>query len=440
MSAPGKISAALTTLILEQPFFGALAMSLKMVPDPTCKTAWVNGRDLGYNPTFVESLSHAQVTALLAHEVMHCALGHPWRRDGRDLKGFNIAADKAINGDLRESFTLPDGVLYPEGDEVGKSAEWIYARMGENQPPTPQPVPQPETEPEPDEDGQESPGDEDGDGEPTEDENGEPGDEDGDSEGDGDGDPDGDESGDGDGEGDGNGQGEPDPLGELRDAPTGPDEDGEPSPTEDEWKQNAASAMQQAKAMGKMPGGMARLVERAIKSTVDKRSLLLRFFSERSTGDYSWTRPNPRYVSHGLYLPALESRDLGEVAIMVDTSGSMDSVALSNARNQVESVMEECNPSRVSMYYADAQVQHVDYFDKGEPLIWPGPDTHIGGGGTDFRPALEAIERDELPVCVICITDLYGCFPDVAPNIPVLWLSTTEGLNAPFGETVYIDE
>ncbi len=383
MSAKSKMTAARTALVLEQPFFGALALSLTMREDAGCGTAWVDGRTLGYDPAFIEPLTHAQCTALWAHEVSHCALGHPWRREGRNQKRFNIACDRVINSDLRDSgFTLPPDGEYATGEEKGKSAEWIYARLGED-----------------------------------------------------DGDGDGQGSGPGDGPGDGQGQGKADPLGELRDAPKEADADGTPAPSEGEWKQRAASAMQQAKMQGKMPGGMAREVERALRPRVDVRSLLLRFFSERSTGDYSWTRPNSRYLSQGLYLPALESKSLGEVSIMVDTSGSVDAVSLAYARAIVESVIEECNPVAVTVYYADAAVCKVDRFEQGEPLTWQP----AGGGGTDFRPALEAIERDGAPVCAICISDLYGTFPEVPPALPVLWLSTTEGLSAPFGETVFID-
>ena len=384
MSAQTKMTAARTALVLEQPFFGALALSLKMSPDPGCQTAWVDGRTLGYEPAFIESLTHEQRTALIGHEVMHCALGHPWRREGRSPKRWNVACDKAINTELQAAgFTLPPDAHYSQGDEVGKSAEWIAARL-------------------PDE---------------------------------GDGDGQGKGQGDGAGDGQGNGQAKPDPLGEVRDAPTGADADGTPEPTEQEWKQRAAGAAQQAKLQGMLPGGMDRLVQQALRPRVDVRSLLLRFFSERSTGDYSWTRPNPRYLCQGLYLPALESKSLGEISVMVDTSGSVDETSLSYARAIVESVIDECAPLAVTVYYADAKVCKVDRFEQGEPLTWQP----AGGGGTDFRPAQEAIEREGSAVCALCITDLYGTFPSIAPALPVLWLSTTEGMQAPFGETVYID-
>jgi predicted metal-dependent peptidase len=382
MNAQSKMTAARTSLVLEQPFFGTLALSLKMQADDTCETAWVNGRTLGYNPTFIESLPHEQITALVAHEVMHCAMGHPFRRDGREPKPWNVACDKAINSELRESgFTLPEGALYPSDSEKGKSAEWHYSHAQQDDNPDP--------------------------------------------------------NGQGNGQGNTAGQGPsvPDPLGEVRDAPTGPDSDGEPAPTEQEWKQRAASALQQAKMQGTLPAGLARQVSQALRPKLDVRSLLLRFFSERSTGDYSWTRPNSRYLSQGLYLPALESKALGEIAIMVDTSGSVDEVSLSYARSIVESVIDECNPAAVTVYYFDSEIASIDRFERGDSLTWKPQ----GGGGTSFIPALEAIELDGQAVCAVCISDLDGTFPDIPPSIPVLWLSTVEDATAPFGEVVYVD-
>jgi predicted metal-dependent peptidase len=226
------------------------------------------------------------------------------------------------------------------------------------------------------------------------------------------------------------GKGKPDPAGEVRDAPTGPDTDGTPAPTEGEWKQKTAEALQAAKMAGTLPAGMARKVEDALGTRIDTRSLLLRFMTERTKADYAWTRPNPRYIAQGIYLPALESVSMGEVAIMVDTSGSVDSQSLAYARAIVEDVISECSPAAVSVWYSDAKVCKVDRFERGESLTWEP----AGGGGTDFRPALKAIEEEGTAVCVLCITDLWGTFPDFC-DLPVLWLSTTDKI-APFGETI----
>jgi predicted metal-dependent peptidase len=375
-TAQQKLTSARTSLILDSPFFGALALSLIPREDTACDTAWTDGRNLGYNPTFIESLTHAELTGLIAHEVMHCAMGHPWRRDARDGKQFNVACDLAINGDLKDSgFSLPAGGLFPDKTQHGKSAEWIYARL-------PQPKP-----------GKDKTGSG-GQGTPQA------------------------------------GKGKPDPAGEVRDAPTGPDSDGTPAPTEGEWKQKTAEALQAAKMQGSLSGGLARKVEDALGKRIDVRSLLLRFMTERTKADYSWSQPNTRYLSQGLYLPALNSVDMGEVAIMVDTSGSVDSQSLAYARAIVEDVISECSPAAVTVWYSDAKVCKVDRFERGESLTWEP----AGGGGTDFRPALKAIEEEGTAVCVLCITDLYGSFPDSC-DLPVLWLATTDKV-APFGETI----
>jgi predicted metal-dependent peptidase len=444
-TAVSRITAARTSLILDQPFFGSLALRLKLQADPTCKTAWVDGRTLGYSPAFVDTLSHDELLALVGHEVLHVALGHPWRRGARDHRKFNIAADKAINTLLRESgFTLPPDAYYAEGDEIGKSAEWIYDHMtdGDDE----------ETQPEQDEEQeQEQDEEQDDDGQPGNDS----GDGDGEQDGDGDGDADSDAEGDGKGQGpsestdeqdggtDGQGGGAGNSQGEVRDAPTSPDADGQPAPTEQEWKEAVSVAAKVANAQGNLPGSMGRAIAQALKPRVDVRSLLLRFMQERTAADYSWSRPNPRYMAQGTYLPALHSTQLGEVAIMVDTSGSIDDVALASARAIVQDVLDECNPAGVSLYFADTDVAHVERLDRGAPLAWEPK----GGGGTDFRAALAAIESDESePVCCICITDLEGTFPTVAPELPVIWLATKETswsgqeLIAPFGETVYIGE
>ena len=41
-------------MILDAPFWGVLALRLKLVEDPACPTAWVDGVSLGFNPTFVD--------------------------------------------------------------------------------------------------------------------------------------------------------------------------------------------------------------------------------------------------------------------------------------------------------------------------------------------------------------------------------------------------
>lgn len=364
-TAGKKIIAARTSMVLDEPFFGALALSLPPKEDTTCETAWTDGRNIGYNPTFIESLTHAEIVGLFKHETLHCAMGHPWRRDGREHRRFNVACDLAINPDCG---TLPKGSLVPNASQLGKSAEWIYARLPESP------------------------------------------------------------------KGKG-GKGTPDPAGEVRDAPTGADEDGQPAPTEGEWKQRTAEALQQAKMQGALPEGLARMVESALDKRVDVKSLLLRFFTERTRSDYDFCRPNTRYISLGLYLPALHSVSMGEVAILCDTSSSVSGPALQFARGILEQVLDEVQPAGVTLYFVDTKIHGTHRMEPGDPLAWEPK----GGGGTCFKSCFSEFEKsDIMPVCIVAISDLDASFPDSC-SIPTLWITDNPRKTAPFGETIFVD-
>lgn len=436
--AARAIRAARTALVLDQPFFGALALRLKIVEDPGCGTAWVDGVSLGYDPAFVESLTHAERVALLAHEVMHCALGHPWRRSGREKKGWNVATDYAINLVLTDSgFTLPEGGLLDRQWE-GRSAEWIYDRLPRESPESD------ESGGEGGDDGDDSPSASDANGGAEDDESGDDESEssagaepDDDGEG---GSDDGDEgeegassAGDGDSDDDSSSDDEseagPEEYGEVRDAPADADES---EATEEGWRQAVAQAAALARSRGSLPGGAARFAEKSAEQKVDWRSVLRRFVSAVARSDYSWTRPNARYVGRGLYLPGLRSEEMGPMAVMVDTSGSIDDVTLAQFEAEINAIAEESKPESIDVIYCDAEVNGIDHFERGDPIELH----HAGGGGTAFAPAFRAIDDLEaIPTCAVYLTDLLGSFPDEEPDYPVLWVSTW-GDRAPFGEVV----
>ncbi|GAG04594.1 unnamed protein product, partial [marine sediment metagenome] len=100
MTSLGKLLKARTDLILYHPFFGSLALRLLLVKDNSFETAAVDGVSMFYNSEFIDSLSFRETVGLVAHEVMHMALGHIWRMGKRDGDRWNIAADYTINENL----------------------------------------------------------------------------------------------------------------------------------------------------------------------------------------------------------------------------------------------------------------------------------------------------------------------------------------------------
>jgi len=418
-----KLTRARVQLLLAQPFFGTLSLRLKLVPGdlPTMAT---DGARIVYNPAFVGELRPAELEGTLAHEVMHCALGHQCRRGERDPRLWNEAADLAINPILiSNGFTLPAGALIDPAF-TNLSAEEIYARLlrkrtegggASRQAPkqtnngggatagAQQTHGAAPSNAKFDSSSQSAPGQ---DGQTT-------------------------------GEAAGPQPSGSGGFGEVVDAT---DEQGQTaSPAEKrrqehEWGIAAEQALRSAKACGHDPAGIERPLTETRQSQQDSRAILRDFVAATTPSDYRWTPPNRRYIASGLYLPSVERRGLGEIVVAVDTSGSIGKRELEQFAGEISAISEETQPEAIHVVYCDAAVQSTQEFRASEPVRLEPK----GGGGTDFRPAFEWVdENDVAPVCLIYLTDLCcDSFPET-PEYPVLWV-TDSRRTAPFGETVRI--
>ena len=94
-----RLKRARINLLMDEPFFGTLMMQLRPV-EISVPSFCTNGDYLRYNPAYMDTLDDAQLRTVLAHEVLHPALLHPFRLGNRDLKVANQAADYAINNFL----------------------------------------------------------------------------------------------------------------------------------------------------------------------------------------------------------------------------------------------------------------------------------------------------------------------------------------------------
>jgi predicted metal-dependent peptidase len=152
-------------------------------------------------------------------------------------------------------------------------------------------------------------------------------------------------------------------------------------------------------------------------------------------------RPNPRYIAQGIYLPSLSSRDIGTIAVAIDTSGSVSETQLEQFSAEVSAMLEEFNTT-VEVIYVDSKVQGQETFNQADlPLTLKLK----GGGGTDFRPAFELMETQGImPCCLVYLTDMCcDRFPGHAPEYPVLWVNT-EGdygwKDPPFGRVIALEK
>lgn len=221
-------------------------------------------------------------------------------------------------------------------------------------------------------------------------------------------------------------------CGEVRDGAGSDGSEADRARAEAEVKIAVAQALQHAKAEGKLPGHLERLMSDWLEPRVDCAEFLRRFIEQSAKNDYQWFPPNRRYVHQGLYLPSVRSNELPEVVLAIDTSGSIGEQELREFGGIVSDILAQFETT-CTVIYCDTRVTNVDVVQSHDlPLQL----NMKGGGGTDFKPPFQwLVAHDKQPKCLLYLTDGYcSSFAD-EPDYPVLWvLSADTVFNPPYGE------
>jgi predicted metal-dependent peptidase len=378
-----RLGAARTRLILEKPFIGALVMHLPLVAADAswCESVATDARALYYNPDYIASLTLAETQFVLAHEALHCALGHFARRNHRTRRRWDIATDHAVNLLLLEEGLKPPPGALADPDFRGLAAEEIY------------PLIPPEA------------------AESTLDRHlfDEPG----------------------------GLQTAPSA------APARPETHAcraAPAACERErllrlWQSRVVSIAQQARRTGRLEESWLRRMGGPTRPRLPWRALLARYLACTARDDYSFRRP-PRREGQAL-LPRLASEEV-ELHLALDTSGSISAEELAEFASEVDALKGQVR-ARVTLHACDERLDARGpwVFEAWEPIVLP-PQLG-GGGGTSFVPVFAWLaERGQRPDLLLYFTDAEGEFPRAAPDYPVLWL--VKGRRAvPWGERIQLD-
>ena len=207
------------------------------------------------------------------------------------------------------------------------------------------------------------------------------------------------------------------------------DENGNPldesqiSQLEAQAKVEAIQSAKAAKAVGKFPGSIQRIVDEMVSVTTPWHEILERFMTSKIKDGYSWQRPSRRFVGSGRYLPGADYRPrMGHVVIGIDTSGSIHQQELNEFAGHVNGILNVCGPEKVTVVYCDSEVNHVDEYT---PEDLPINLSSQGGGGTSFKPVFDYIDTQGLePEIVVYLTDGYGDQHRFTSLHETIWVST----------------
>lgn len=428
---------AKTRLLKDFPFWGILSMCLKLVEDTSgyIPTLAVDGKHLFYSAEFVLKLTKGERVFGVGHEILHCLLEHAglgnrgmfhgdYSMDEKDPEKQKEIKQKATRWNYANDFVVNDElVLGKVGKPIttinilhdtkfrGWCSEEIYDYLLKN--PEEYPL--------------------DGDGqfdthievEIVDDDDAE----------------------DGDGEGKGK-SGKGGIKVKMKRS--------EWDKMQAEWKDNtlrAAAAQKEAEQRGEcagsIPSGVQRLLDEMTRPRVNWKSLLRRYVMQTMMYDYSFQRPNKALFSDGFTIPGFRSpSDLLDIAIAVDTSGSISQDQLTAFVSEMDGIMKSFPAYNIEAWCFDGAVVeesivtirkadgHLDDIKKFAERIG-------GGGGTDFMVNWEYMRDRKLkPKLLLFLTDGYP-FGEWGEHMycPTIFLIIgNHNTTAPFGRTLHYED
>jgi len=394
-------------LLMKEPFFAALSRKIDKRASTAIPTAGVRVNpetgtfEMLYNPEFFEGLTDAERTAVLKHEFYHLIFEHVTGRlpEAGMSRKWNFATDLAINSHIDN---LPEGALIPgEGHFAelprGKSAEWYFANLPEN----------------------ENKEEENGDGESGEGQ-GEQG------EGGGSGQP-----GEGEqGEGQGSGNGEPQPF----DDHSGWGEAAGDNTANEIAKQRLKEAMKEATQEASKNNSWGTVSQSVRQDIIDRLSAkvdwkkVLRYFiktSQKANRSSTIKKINRRYA----YVhPGKKVNRVAKIAISIDQSGSVDDNMLALFFAELNKLAKLAEFTVIPFDSAVGE-DKVYVWKKGENR----KRERVMYGGTDFDAPTAYVNERQFDGHII-LTDMCAPKPK-ASKCQRMWMTTPYYAKHPYFQT-----
>jgi predicted metal-dependent peptidase len=200
-----------------------------------------------------------------------------------------------------------------------------------------------------------------------------------------------------------------------------------------------AVSVARAANAGTLPGFLAGVVDELNAPRVSWRDELAAFVDDATTRATTWTRPNKRFLSMGLFLPGTTADSVGRLAVVVDTSGSIygEPKVLSAFRDEIQGMLDGGRVEAVHVIHCDAAVAGTQDFAAGDVVdLRP-----LGGGGTRFSPAFRYIaDNVQDAAAIVYLTDLECSDFGPEPEQPVMWAAWGRARpRVPFGRVIPLD-
>jgi len=208
--------------------------------------------------------------------------------------------------------------------------------------------------------------------------------------------------------------------------------------TQEEVTEIILRATTQAKSMGgAVPGEVGIHLQKTLNPPLPWNLILNNYLTEFAKDDYSFRRPNRRYLPD-FYLPSAHSEAICNLAVCVDTSSSVSDDQFNDFITKIYEMQKMLQPQKISVmafntrFVSEQELKAGD--DPFKKLVFKGK------GGTRIAPVHEWLAKVKPTVALIFTDGGFQHEAPVNPRIPLIWLIyDNPNWTSPYGRVINYD-
>lgn len=184
---------------------------------------------------------------------------------------------------------------------------------------------------------------------------------------------------------------------------------------------------------GSIPSDIQIYLDNLLNPKLPWHQILRKYTNQLAKADYSFRRPNRRFFPDN-YLPSLHSETLMNIAIAVDSSGSVSDADFKQFVSEVYTILKRLKPKEITLIQFDCSIKSIDKVTSPADLMKL---KFTGRGGTDIEPVMEWADQHK-PQLLLLFSDGEFYFRRTSYKPPMVWLiHNNEPFTAPFGKVIH---
>lgn len=184
---------------------------------------------------------------------------------------------------------------------------------------------------------------------------------------------------------------------------------------------------------GSIPGELEIFLNGLLDPKLPWQRILQKYLHAKVKNDYTFKKPNRRFFPT-YHLPSLYSEGLMDIAVAVDTSGSVTDADFQVFISEVHSILKMMKPEKITLVQFDTALGNISEHRNISSI------SHIkfvGRGGTKIGPVLKWASEKK-PKLLLVFSDGYFRFKDATVDTETLWIiHNNPKFTAPKGKVIH---